>query len=170
MKQQEGQRTSHSMAPYTARDAPVIYGNTPAFLGARPIRDLTALRGLDAVVVGLPWEGTNTWGGYSGCEQTPKACRAASLRYGAGCLPEYDIAMMSSVRVGDLGDLPVYANDGPKTFAGFEEAAASIFAAAVVPIFFSRGSCGDLPTREGARGAAAWSRWGHPFRCPPGQR
>lgn len=136
MEMRRAQRTSDSMVPYVAQDVPVIYGNTPSFLGARPVGDLTALGGFDAIVGGLPWEGTNTWGGYSGCEQTPKACRAASLRYGLGYLPEHDIAVMSSLNVGDIGDLPVYPNDASKTFAGFGEVARTVFAAAVVPVFF----------------------------------
>ncbi|MEW6266220.1 MAG: agmatinase family protein [Thermodesulfobacteriota bacterium] len=88
------------------------------------------------VVAGLPWEGTNTWGSYSGCEQTPKACRLASLRYGSGYLPEYDVEVMNSLIIGDLGDLPVHSTDVAKTFAAFEEAAARVFAAGVFPLFF----------------------------------
>jgi len=125
-----------SMAPSVVSLVPTIYGNIPSFLGARPVRDLRELKGLDAVVAGLPWEGTNTWGSFSGCEQTPKACRAASVRYGSGYLPEYDVEVMSSLKVGDLGDLPTHPNEVTKTFAGFEEAAAAIFAAGVVPVFF----------------------------------
>lgn len=124
-----------AIAPHATSLVPVIYGNIPSFLGSRPIRDPAELRGLDAVVAGLPWEGTNTWGSYSGCEQTPKACRLASLRYGSGYLPEYNIEVMNSLEVGDLGDLPTHPNDVSKTFAGFEKAASGIFAAGVVPVF-----------------------------------
>lgn len=122
--------------PFSASLVPTVYGNTPSFMGSRPIRDLSELGGLDAVVAGLPWEGTNTWGSCSGCEQTPKACRSASLRYGSGYLPEYDIAVMDRVRMGDLGDLPVHPNDVVKTFGGFENTASEIFAAGVIPFFF----------------------------------
>ena len=121
--------------PYSASLVPTIYGNTPSFMGSQPVRNPAELRDLDAVVAGLPWEGTNTWGSWSGCEQTPKACRSASLRYGAGYLPEYDIAVTDHVRLGDLGDLPTHPNDTAKTFAGFEMTAAEIFAAGVVPVF-----------------------------------
>jgi agmatinase len=113
----------------------MISGTIPSFLGARPIRDFAELSDLNAVIAGLPWEGSNTWGSYSGCEQTPKACRLASLRYGTGYLPEYDVEVMTSLSVGDLGDFPTHPTDVEKTFASFEQAAASIFAAGPVPIF-----------------------------------
>ncbi len=124
-----------SIAPYSKNLVPTIYGNTPSFLGSRPIIDPADLHDVDAVVAGLPWEGTNTWGTYSGCEQTPKACRLASLRYGTGYLPEYDIEVMNSLRIGDMGDFPTHPNDVEKTFAGFEEAAARVFSSRIVPVF-----------------------------------
>ena len=124
-----------SVTPSAVSLVPVIYGNTPTFLGVQPIRGPEDLRNVDVAVAGLPWEGTNTWGTYSGCEQTPKACRMASMRYGSGYLPEYDIEVMNRLRVGDAGDLPSFPNDIEKTFAGFEEAAAGIFSAGVFPVF-----------------------------------
>ncbi len=123
-----------SMTPPDARQ-PMIHGNIPAFLGARPVRDLAGLTGLDVVMAGLPWEGTNTWGGFSGCEQTPKACRLASVRYGSGYLPEYDVEVMRELAVGDMGDLPVSPSSALATFAGFEASAGAIFDAGVIPVF-----------------------------------
>ena len=124
-----------SMSPICSSEVPVVAGNTPTFLGS-PRVDLEGdLTGLDAVVVGLPWEGTNTWGSYSGCEQTPKACRYASLRYGSGYLPEYDVDVLGSMRLGDAGDLPAHATDVGRTFAAFEAGAARVFASGAVPVF-----------------------------------
>jgi agmatinase len=124
-----------AVTPSSTLNVPVIYGTIPTFLGAAPVTDLAGLKGLDAVVGGLPWEGSNTWGGYSGCEQTPKACRSASLRLGSGFLPEHRIDVMTNLAVGDLGDLPTFPNDTEKTFAGFEAAAAQVFASGAVPVF-----------------------------------
>ncbi len=125
-----------SMSPYATSKVPTIYGSIPSFLGATPIHDLNELKRFDAIVGGLPWEGTNTWGGYSGCEQSPKACRAASLRLGSGYLPEHDVDVMTSLTLGDIGDLPTFPNDTERTLAGFEETIAKVFAAGVVPVLF----------------------------------
>ncbi len=129
------QYTRESITPPSNAEQPIIYGNIPSFLGARPVRDLANLKDFDSIIAGLPWEGTNTWGSYSGCEQTPKACRLASLRYGSGYLPEFDIDVMSNLKVGDLGDLPVFSTDLAKTFKGFQDVADKVFSAGVVPVF-----------------------------------
>ena len=125
-----------AVTPFSTFTVPTVFGTIPTFLGAEPVRDLGALAGFDAVIGGLPWEGSNTWGGYSGCEQTPKACRAASLRLGSGYLPEHDVDVMSNLALGDLGDLPTFPNDTERTHASFREAAAQVFASRTVPVFF----------------------------------
>jgi len=124
-----------SMSPPSTSRLPTVSGNTPTFLGYPRVELPGGLGDLDAVVAGLPWEGTNTWGSYSGCEQTPKGCRYASLRYGTGYLPEYDVDIGKRIRVGDAGDLPVHPSDVLRTFAEFEAGAAEIFASGAVPIF-----------------------------------
>ena len=124
-----------TMEPYATLHVPTVFGTIPSFLGATPVQDPRRLEGFDAVVAGLPWEGSNTWGGYSGCEQTPKACRGASLRLGSGYLPEHDVDVMSTLALADLGDLPTFPNDLAQTYAGFEATAAEVFRAGVVPVF-----------------------------------
>lgn len=125
-----------AMTPYSTLNVPTVFGTTPSFLGSTPIQDLDLLGEFDAVIAGLPWEGSNTWGSYSGCEQSPKACRGASLRLGSGYLPEHDVDVMSNLMVGDLGDLPTFPNNVAKTYASFEEVAAKIFTTDAVPVFF----------------------------------
>ncbi|MGB9868170.1 MAG: agmatinase family protein [Bacillota bacterium] len=123
-----------SMSPSCSSEVPEVTGNIPTFLGA-PRVSLDDLRGLDSVIIGLPWEGTNTWGTYSGCEQSPKACRLASLRYGSGYVPEYNVDVMARIRLGDAGDLAVWPTDIHNTFASFEAAAAKVFASGAIPVF-----------------------------------
>lgn len=125
-----------AMSPYSTLAVPTVFGTIPSFLGSTPIHDLDAIKNFDAVVAGLPWEGSNTWGGYSGCEQSPKACRGASMRLGSGYLPEHDVDVMSSLALGDLGDLPTFPNDVTKTHAAFEEVATRIFETDAVPVLF----------------------------------
>ena len=136
MKLTGNREAREAAAPSSELVVPTIYGTIPTFLGATPLRDLSRAQEFDAVVGGLPWEGSNTWGGYSGCEQSPKAIRAASLRLGSGFLPEHRVDVMTNLAVADLGDLPTVPNDTEKTFAGFEAAAADVFATRAVPVFF----------------------------------
>ena len=61
---------------------PRIYGDTPSFLGCPIIKSKKDIKKFDVAVVGVPWEGTVTWGSYTGCELAPKTIRHASARYG----------------------------------------------------------------------------------------
>jgi len=89
---------------------PKVYGDTPSFLGA-PVLDVKALtNGYDVIVAGVPWEGTVTWGTFSGCELAPKTIRHASARYG-GFLPEYELDLFDHLNLGDIGDVPVIPNN-----------------------------------------------------------
>ena len=94
------------MVPKRKSSLPVIYGDTPSFMGA-PVLPQTALEhGYDVIVAGIPWEGTVTWGSFTGCELAPRAIRHASARYG-GFLPEYEINLFDHITVGDIGDIAV---------------------------------------------------------------
>lgn len=123
-----------AISPVANSVVPMISGNTPTFLGARRV-GAADLSTVDAVIAGLPWEGSNTWGSYSACEQTPKACRNASMRYGSGYLPEYDLDIAKYIRLGDFGDFCVAPTDVEKTAAFFAEGAATLFKGGVVPLF-----------------------------------
>ena len=62
-------RRNLPMVPGRKVALPRVYGDTPTFLGV-PRLDLRAppRDAPDAVVVGVPWEGTVTWGSFTGCE------------------------------------------------------------------------------------------------------
>lgn len=133
---QTKQSMRESMEPVVWNETNIVYGNTPTFLGATHVKDEKELEGLDAVIAGLPWEGTNTWGSYSECEITPKAIRNASLRYGTGFIPEYNVEVMKHIKLGDYGDFASYPNNNELTIKSFFEGAESIFRHNVVPFFF----------------------------------
>lgn len=130
------QSQRESMAPVDLTRVPLAYGTIPTFLGAAPVRVTDPLEDFDAVVAGLPWEGSNTWDSFSGCEQSPKAIRTVSLRYGTGYIPEHDVDVMTSLSVGDAGDFPTFPSEIEKTLKVFEEHAALLFASGAIPIFF----------------------------------
>lgn len=89
---------------------PVIYGDTPSFLGVDVLRSDAIPKGFDVIFAGVPWEGTITWGGFTGCEFAPRTIRHAAARYG-GFLPEYEIDLFDYLKVGDIGDVTINPND-----------------------------------------------------------
>ena len=111
---------------------PRVYGDTPSFLGT-PVLNVKALTdGYDVIVAGVPWEGTVTWGTFSGCELSPKTIRHASARYG-GFLPEYELDLFDYLNVGDMGDVPVTPNDEFGTMKNIYEAMEKVYANRSIP-------------------------------------
>lgn len=112
---------------------PKVYGDTPTFLGV-PKVDLNNLpQGLDAVVIGIPWEGTVTWGSFTGCELAPRTIRHCAARYG-GFLPEYEIDVFDHLRLGDVGDIDVDPNSPAETMLRVYGAINRIYASGSIPV------------------------------------
>jgi agmatinase len=126
-------KNNEPMTPGRKISLPVIYGDTPSFLGCPVIRSRDEVKGYDVAVMGVPWEGTITWGTYSGCELAPKTIRHAAARYG-GFLPEYEIDIFDHLKVGDYGDVIVHPSDPARTMKSVEEKATDIYAASALPV------------------------------------
>ena len=67
-----------------------IYSGVPSFLNLPVLEHREELKGMDVAVMGVPWEGGCTIGGYSSCTESPKSIRSASIRY-TGFLPDFGI-------------------------------------------------------------------------------
>lgn len=67
-----------------------IYSGVPTFLNLPVLENKEDLKKVDVAVMGVPWEGGCTIGGYSSCTDGPKSIRTASIRY-TGYLPDFDI-------------------------------------------------------------------------------
>lgn len=114
------------MIPNRKSSLPIIYGNTPSFLGV-PVLDISSLhKKLDVIFMGVPWEGTITWGSFSGCELAPRTIRHASARYG-GFLPEYELNLFDHLSIADIGDISVFPNSPVKTMKNILKAAQAIY-------------------------------------------
>jgi agmatinase len=111
---------------------PRVYGDTPTFLGVPLVAHGDEMRGNDVVVMGVPWEGTITWGSYSGCELSPKTIRHAAARYG-GYLPEIDLDFFDHLRVADAGDVTVVPGNELATMQSVENRTAEIVSAGAIP-------------------------------------
>jgi len=114
------------------KSLPCIYGDTPSFLGSPIIKSKRDIKNSDVVIMGVPWEGTITWGSYSGCELAPKAIRHASARYG-GYLPEYNIDFSDYIRLSDIGDVGVNPCDPEETMKIVKSKADEIYDNGAIP-------------------------------------
>ncbi len=112
---------------------PKIYGDTPSFLGGDAVGQNDLPDGYDVIVAGACWEGTITWGSYSGCELAPKSIRHAAARYG-GFLPEYGTDLFDCLKIGDMGDIPMNTNDPAETMQNIYSAASRIYQKESVPV------------------------------------
>lgn len=110
-----------------------IYSGVPSFLNLPVIETQKDLESVDVAVMGVPWEGGCTIGGYSSCTEGPKSIRSASIRY-TGYLPEFDIDSFAHLKAGDCGDIPVQNGSYDFTFAEIRKQFGKIVDAGAIPI------------------------------------
>jgi guanidinopropionase len=108
-----------------------IYGDTPSFIGC-PIITKEGMKDVDIAIFGVPWEGTITWGSYSGCELAPKSIRHVAARYG-GFLPEYNINLLDYLKLGDFGDVDVSPSDPGETMERVRIKASDVYQGNAIP-------------------------------------
>ena len=138
------------MDPRGRSRLPRMFGDLPTMLGGRPAFSPSEMEGLDVVFLGIPWEGTLTWGGFSGCELATKTIRQASARYGT-YLPEYDLDAGQILSLGDGGDLAVTPGDPEKTMSAIRAGLAEVYSSGARPFIFG----GDHSTTPEAVAALA---------------
>jgi len=120
------------MVPGRKLSMPVVYGDTPSFLGCEVLTSNPIKEGFDVIFAGIPWEGTITWGSYSGCELAPRSIRHAAARYG-GFLPEYEINLFDHLKIGDVGDILLNPNDPEETMKSVFNKANEIYKSHSIP-------------------------------------
>lgn len=112
-----------------------IYSGVPSWLNLPVLEQASELKGLDAVVSGVPWEGGCTIGGYSSCTEGPKSIRSVSIRY-TGFLPDFDLDSFDYLKVADFGDVACRNGDYDLTFQSIRERIGQIVDAGAFPITF----------------------------------
>ncbi len=122
-----------------------VYSGVPSWLNLSVIEAESELKGFDVVVMGVPWEGGCTIGGYSSCTEGPKAVRSASIRY-TGFLPEFDIDAFQYLKGCDYGDIAVQNGNYEYTFAQIRSKVGQIYDAGAVPIIFGGDHSISYPT------------------------
>jgi len=112
-----------------------IYSGVPSFLNLSVIEKKEELKEVDVAVMGVPWEGGCTIGGYSSCTEGPKSIRSASIRY-TGYLPDFDIDCFQHLKGADYGDVPVQNGNYEFTFAEIRKKYGEILDAGAIPVMF----------------------------------
>jgi guanidinopropionase len=120
------------MVPNRKASLPKVYGDTPSFLGIPVLNQTTLRKGYDVIVAGVPWEGTVTWGSFSGCELAPRTIRHAAARYG-GFLPEYEMNLFDYLKLGDMGDVSVNPNNPSETMKNVHHSMHSVYKNQSIP-------------------------------------
>ena len=110
-----------------------IYSGVPTFLILPVLENKQDLAQMDVAVMGVPWEGGCTIGGYSSCTDGPKSIRSASIRY-TGYLPDFDLDCFSQLKAGDYGDIAVQNGNYEFTFGEIRKKVGEIYDAGAVPI------------------------------------
>ena len=110
-----------------------IYSGVPTFLNLPVLENKQDLAQMDVAVMGVPWEGGCTIGGYSSCTDGPKSIRSASIRY-TGYLPDFDLDCFSQLKAGDYGDIAVQTGNYEFTFGEIRKKVGEIYDAGAVPI------------------------------------
>ncbi len=123
------------MVPNRKSSLPKIYGDTPSFLGTSVLNQNVIEKGYDVIIAGVPWEGTITWGSFTGCELAPRTIRHCSARYG-GFLPEYEIDLFDYLKIGDIGDVNVNVNDPAETMKNVFNIMDKIYRNQSIPFVF----------------------------------
>ena len=112
-----------------------IYSGVPSWLNLPVLECRSDLKGLDAAVIGIPWEGGCTIGGYSSCTEGPKSIRSVSIRY-TGFLPDFGIDCTDYLKIGDYGDVACRNGDYGFTFEKVRERIGEIIDEGLFPITF----------------------------------
>ena len=112
-----------------------IYSGVPTFLGLPVAKTKEELKEYDFAVLGVPWEGGCTIGGYSSVVLAPKAIRSVSIRY-SGYLPDYDVDTFDALSGCDYGDTVVQNGNYDLTFDSVREKYNDLIEAGQIPIVF----------------------------------
>lgn len=120
---------------YAPATNPQIYSGVSTFLGLPAATNAEDLKKYDFAVLGVPWEGGCTIGGFSTCQMAPKAIREVSVRY-TGYLPEWDIDIFDTMTCCDYGDVAVHNGNYDFTFQQIRKAYSELLDAGNIPIVF----------------------------------
>jgi arginase family enzyme len=124
-----------SMDPLLKWEVPLLYADTPTFLGVPLARTPGDLEGADVALIGAPFEGApGVARTYSYSLLSPLNLRKDSVKYG-GYLPELDLDIFEHLRIVDYGDaaIPV-RSEVQAAIASVEKKIEEVLAAGCLPV------------------------------------
>lgn len=110
-----------------------VFQRVPSFLGSPIAKEKNELTGYDAAILGFPWEGSVTWGDFTGTDLTTRTIRSASKRY-SGYLPELDIDIFEHLKICDYRDVDIVPGEYDESFTRFGNKLRDIWGAGAFPI------------------------------------
>jgi agmatinase len=126
------------------REIPEIFQGIPSFMGLPIIETQKEIAECDVVVLGSPWEGVVTWGGFSGVELATKSIRSVSIRY-SGYIPEMGFDIFDYFKGGDYGDSPTTPGSIEQTFNQIQAKVSAVYEAGAVPFIFGGDHSTTIP-------------------------
>lgn len=117
------------------RGIPEVFSGVPSFLGLPVVKSKEELSNHDFIIMGAPWEGICTYGGFTGTENATKTIRKSSERYG-GYLPEFDFDIFDYFSGADYGDAAVKNGDREFTFNSVMNYMRDVTNSGAIPITF----------------------------------
>jgi agmatinase len=101
----------------------------PTFAHLPYTEDPADLEGVDAAIVGAPWDCQFD---YPGARYGPRAIRAAG--HVGDAHPEVGIDPLTAMRVVDYGDVPIIQGDGDRSSAAIRRCVGEVVAAGAIPL------------------------------------
>lgn len=112
-----------------------IYSGVPSWLNLTVLENKKELEDFDVAIIGIPWEGGCTIGGYSSCIEGPKAIRSVSVRY-TGYLPDFNLDAFEYIKAADYGDVAVKNGSYDFTFEQIRSKISEIVDSNTIPVTF----------------------------------
>ena len=115
------------------------------FLGARvvpPVREELESAGVQAAVLGMPWEGTNTC--RPGASYGPRAICDTSEHY-LSYHGEFQVDLFDTLGLADCGDVSIVPGNARRTFDRAERCVTEIYEAGAFPIVFGGDDSCPIP-------------------------
>lgn len=116
---------------FNSEVAKTIYGDVPTFLDKKFIKDPADLKGMDAVFLGIPYDGVATYRG-GATRRAPQEIRKYSLLFSDYNL-DFDETVTDYLSIGDMGDIDVICGEDKLSYDRAEVKLDQILDAGAVP-------------------------------------
>lgn len=129
---QKRQPDQKKMMPKKYSDVPKLYGDAPTFMGCPAVHKVDDLKGADAAILGIPFDGVATFRG-GATRLAPQFIRKYSLLWGNYNL-SIDLDISRNITLVDYGDVDIVPGNEAESYRRVEKRLSHILEAGAVPI------------------------------------